>query len=554
MSGRPVADIYIRESKDDLVKGYSPAEMVRQCRAKAAELGVDVDRVVIEEAKRDEWDSPEFNEEIRRAKAGLIAYLISYDMSRLSGELARHLVLRSDLQGTGCRIAYVSMQVEDTIEGELTETIFGGLGRFERMQTRRRTQNGIAGKLADGEVVCNGRAPYGLDKVYRGSRPVGYCPNARLDVLRRIIRELRTATAADVCTLLNGEGVPSPDGGRWEPGSVLSLVNNPIYAGRYRFGVTKQTPARGPDGRRTWRKEKHAPETVRGFAIEPFVDLGELAAARAAMAERTKVRRPRRAPDDDPFTLRGLLRCGYCSGVLSCTVNNGYRRYTCLRAYPPKGTQRRDDERCRLPQVHADDLERHAWAELSRRLEDRTALEDALRLAADGGDAVRRWSERRAALGAEIARLEQRLANVAEQMPDYAVGTEMYASLKERALKTEDTLTHARAGLAELDRQAPSVLGAEAADGIRALWDDLRLGIEEAGDDAAKQRLAFRAFEVRCTVRLDPGGVRLGRAHAYAFEWGGHVDLSGSEKYPHGYFSLWNSQPGRSAFAWAASA
>src|SRR5262245_6500800 len=78
--GAPVADIYIRESTDAGLQGYSPDEMVRRCREKAAALGADVDRIVVEGGKRDEWDCPGLLETIDRAKAGAIDYVISWDM------------------------------------------------------------------------------------------------------------------------------------------------------------------------------------------------------------------------------------------------------------------------------------------------------------------------------------------------------------------------------------------------------------------------------------------------------------------------------------------
>ena len=39
MSGDRVADIYIRESTEALLQGYSPHEMVKRCRDKAIAIG-----------------------------------------------------------------------------------------------------------------------------------------------------------------------------------------------------------------------------------------------------------------------------------------------------------------------------------------------------------------------------------------------------------------------------------------------------------------------------------------------------------------------------------
>ena len=167
MSARKRARIYVRESKVELLRGYSPDEMVKQCRLKAEQLGADVDDddVLIEAGKRDELDCPGLLEEIADAKAGLYDYLISYDMYRLSGELGKHLWVKEEMAKTAVTVHYVTGEYPPGPEGELMETIQAAVGRYERMKTLARTQNGINGKLSRCQPICNGVAGYGVNSL-----------------------------------------------------------------------------------------------------------------------------------------------------------------------------------------------------------------------------------------------------------------------------------------------------------------------------------------------------------------------------------------------------
>jgi len=559
MTARKRARIYIRESNERLVAAYSPGEMIRQCRDKAESLNADVvAEPIVEAAKRDEFDAPLLLEQLAAAERGEYDYLISWDMYRLTGELGKHLWFKQAIARTRVRVYYVTVEFPDSEEGELFETMTGALGRFERAKTRARTQNGIRGKLAAGRPICNGNAPYGLAKVYDGRRPIGYAPDPeQFPILERILRELRTDTMATVCDRLNAEGVPSPTGrARWQSGTLATILGNATYRGDYRFGVTKSVPTRDRDGKRKFVRTKHDASNVTALVIDQFIDLADLAAARAGLAERRTMRRGRFSEDEDAFTLRGRLRCGHCGGTLTSGRNMGRRRYVCRRAYP-SASQLQDPGfvRCsgQLPIVRADDIETHAWDVLTARLSDRDALEAALVKAADGGEQRRRYDEQRASLRASIAKLTGRIANRALQLPDFDPSDDTYRLLLDGQRADEQTKRELTATLAELDERAPVVLSADDADAIRTMWDDLAAGIIDVGADPAAQRTVYRALEITATVTLadgEAGAVRLGRDHDFRIEWSGHVELCQSVKASGGALVLWhNSDDGSPSLA-----
>jgi DNA invertase Pin-like site-specific DNA recombinase len=562
VSGRKRARIYIRESNERLAAGYSPAEMIRQCREKADRLNSDVvGEPVIEAAKRDELEAPELLTLLSAAERGDYDYLISWDMYRLTGELGKHLWFKQAIGRTQVTVHYVTVEFPDSEEGELFETMTGALGRFERAKTRARTQNGIRGKLQKGLPICNGPTPYGLVKLYDGRKPIGYGPDVeRLAILKRIIHAVQTQTLARVCDQLNTDGVPTPTGrGVWQPGTITSLLGNATYRGDYRYGVMKVTPTRDSAGKRRYVQTLHDPSHVTSIPLDPFVDLADLARARAALSERRSIRRARRPEADDPFTLRGRLRCGHCGGVLKCDTDGRYRRYTCLRAYPHR-PQRADPsfEGCpgRLPQILAGDLERHVWERVAERLADRDALEDALRRAADGGEQRKRYSEQRALLVREITRLGRRIMNGAIQLRDFDPSGDTYRTLLAGQRTDERAKQELEATLADLDGRAPVVLAAGDVDAIRTMWDDLAAGIIDTENDPSAQRTVYRAFEIRGVVTMVDGtgdGVRLGRDHEYEVALSGQVELDSRVKDTCGSLMLWSTQPADRPIGFALS-
>ena len=495
--------VYIRESKEELLRGYSPDEMVSQCREKAEKLGADVERVIVEAGKRDEFDCPGLLEAITAAKAGEYDLLISYDMYRLSGELGKHIWVKEQIGATAVTIHYVVGEYAPGPEGELLETVQAAVGRYERMKTRARTQNGITGKLKREQPIGNGPTPYGLEKVYDETtkRPIGYRPTKQLDVVKRIIRDLQEpdGTLVKVCRQLSAEGIPTPGGGqRWRPGTITSLLGNAIYTGTYEWGKVKQTATRRADGRRLYKNTPRPADEIITFSVPAVLSMDEVERAKAAMTRRKRDRRPRRPADSDPFILRGLLRCGYCQGALSCSVNGGYRRYTCLRAY---GHGVNPDERCRLPQIMADGLELDAWDQLIAAFREDRVL-DEIAKAMDGGEATARHRSQIESVRAQIVRQDRRIENANDALLDAEPGSYPQADLKVKRGEAERTKKDLQTTLATLEQAAPPVLTATDAASLRAFHAELVAGIVRAGVEPAARRLRLRQCRAEATVRL----------------------------------------------------
>jgi DNA invertase Pin-like site-specific DNA recombinase len=532
--------IYLRVSKADQLEGYSPDAMEARCREKAAALGGEVVGVLLESGKGNNWNLPKLNEALRLAETGAYDVLLSYDTSRLARDSSKRKWVKRELDRHTVVLRYATIDFADTPEGRLQEGIIGDFDEYEREKIGMRTANGIRQKLDDGEVVASGRTPYGFARVYNAKgRPVSYTPQEpEASVVRRIVTELATRTLTSVCDRLNADGVPTPRGAAlWLPATLRAILRNTSYVGEYRFGQTRQETRGGEVV--TVRADD---EDVRVIPIPAIVTRAEIAAARQALGRRKHDRRPRCTPEDDAYVLRGLVRCDACGGVLSTAVNNGFRRYVCLRAQGPAATR----GRCDLPQVPAEALESLAWDRLKAAL-DRHCLREDLDAARDGDEAARRHRSQVASLKADLARCERRIEAAVEVKLESAKGSTAWAYAQEKQAAAEREKAEAEVELAGLERAAPRVLSDDVIAEVWAARDRIVAGLLDAEGSAPARRRYLRTLGVAGTVRLAADGeagedvAALGRRHRFAVGWTADIGLSGSGHESQGIYLLWDS-------------
>jgi DNA invertase Pin-like site-specific DNA recombinase len=534
--------VYIRESKEEAIRpgslgNYSVPKMIEDCLTLAASHGIHVspENVVVENAKRTEWDSPKLNAILDRAEDGLVANLISWDPDRLTGDLARSLYVRAKLRDADTRKLFVHGNYDDSDEGDAMESFAAIMAGLERKKTRRRTMGGTSGKLDRKEPVGGGRTPYGIRKVRneRG-RPIAYAAEPEQSkTLKRILSELPTRPLAAIADDLNTEGVPTPGGrGRWHAATIYRIVNNATIAGLYRYGVLKFTPSRHVDGRRKYLRSPHEPDHVRSFAIDPIVDTALVAQAKAALGARRVERRSRLSGDEDRFILRGRARCGLCQAVLSCASwgpESAKRRryYVCPKAYPRDATAKLAPDRCTLKPVPADGLEHHALRLLLERFSERDDLEAALETACDGGEMVKRHDDQLASTRAEIRKLERAIENGVATMRASGAGSRAFRLACSSNAADERSLDALEASLAELERSKPAVLDRDDADSVRAWWDAVEAGLNQIDEQPREARSVLAALKysvrVRPAGRSEPGAIRLGRLAEWVLEPAGTV-------------------------------
>jgi hypothetical protein len=263
--------------------------------------------------------------------------------------------------------------------------------------------------------------------------------------------------------------------------------------------------------------------------VPAIVSVADFEAARAGLQARKAHHARRRASTgDDPYPLRGMLVCSLCGGPLSCTPNNGFRYYACLRRYPRRA-ELPNGEICEARPVPAVDLERVTWETIIGAMLDRDLFHAALADARLASAAARRQAERLAVLDAEIAKRQKRLVKLTIDRLDADDGSEAEAALRAVADQTEQEIRTLRADADDLRSRPTPGIGEAEADAIEAFAGEVREGAEHATE--GERRRIYELLRLRAVVGLDPVlGVKLGTRHRFSLRWESIIPLRDGDR------------------------
>ncbi|WP_448005320.1 recombinase family protein [Agromyces bauzanensis] len=218
--------------------------------------------------------------------------IVAVDLDRLLRSTADLL----ELTNRGARVVTVDGEIDlSTADGEFRATMLAGIARFEVRRKGERQQR------ANQQRADKGKPPSGV-------RLTGYTTAG--DVIKdeaKAVHDVFERFAAGeslkgLAALLDASGVPTRRGGRWNPSSVRTMLQNPRYAGR---AVYRGAPTGKPG---TW---------------EPIVSEALFDVAQARLNDPRRV--TNREGTDRKYLGSGLYVCGVCGGKLR---TNG-PRYWC---------------------------------------------------------------------------------------------------------------------------------------------------------------------------------------------------------------------------------
>ena len=318
------AVIYCRVSSKEQIDGTSLKSQEDACRAYAAQQGMEVLKVFIEEG-----ESAKFADRTQllalidfcRENKGQVQALLVWKVDRFARNNADYYAVKSTLMRYGVtRVVSVTEPIDASPTGKLMEGVLASFAQFDNDVRAVRSVQGMQRRLQEG--IFPWRTPFGYKSpITNGEKKtVPDLPDQpTFTLLQRAWKLFATGnyTQAEMGRLMESWGLRSANGGPFSRQSLYQLLTNPFYAG------ILFDPWSGKE-----YEGKHTPMVTR----EEF-----------ARAQQIIARRNRSVPhhkERPEFALRGLARCDACGQAVTGGFSRGrsgrYAYYVCQHASCPK--------------------------------------------------------------------------------------------------------------------------------------------------------------------------------------------------------------------------
>lgn len=337
MSEKARAVIYARFSSHNQ-REVSIEQQVDDCKIFAASNDLEVVEVYSDAALTGKNDKrPAFNRMIRDAAKGRWEYVITWKTDRFARNRYDSATYKYKLRKNGVRVLYAKENIPDGPEGILLESVLEGSAEYYSASL---SQNILRGMKWNAErcMVNSGSLPLGYKKGADGRYEI---EPAGASVVREIFAAVASGRSyTEISEELNGRGVTTKKGGRWNKNSFHSMLANETYIGVYHFSDTR----------------------IEG-GVPAIISNEEWAEVRKRLSTMEKAQGHRRQAAE--FLLTGKLFCGYCedrmTGISGTSKTKSIHYYYICRT-------KRDSDNCKKKNVPRDWLESLVVTETLRRV------------------------------------------------------------------------------------------------------------------------------------------------------------------------------------------
>ena len=336
--------------------------------------------------------------------------VLLWKLDRLARNLRLLLEIEAKLREKNVPLISITENIDtSTAFGRMIFQILGVVAEWEREAIIERTKSGRYARYKEGK--------WGPGKTYYGNR---YNPETKELEIREdeanLVRRIYHMYVYDrsgveqTARLLNLDGKRTRQGNMWEGSSIHRILTHPGYKGEHPTG------------------------TKSPVIIEP--ELWDLAQKR--LHDNPHLHRRR----ESPWLLQGLMHCGLCAHVLSCSFSRGYRRYSCTGR--KRVTHRDNSPRCKLPSFDATWLEDKVFRVIMDTLSKPEGMVKAI------SDSVQILSARRSELQRTVKPIQAELDDIDRQLAKLAQSWVKGALGDAKASEMRDSLEVERERLSKL--------------------------------------------------------------------------------------------------------
>lgn len=311
--------IYIRVSTEDQAKDGFSIHAQREKLTKYAEANEwDIVDYYVDDgiSGKNLVDRPEVTRMLEDVKSGKINNVLIYKLDRLTRSMKDLIYLIEFFESNNCTFNSQTEKIDTSnAVGRMFVKIIGIFAEFERENLAERVSFGYEQKTREGNYT-NTNGVYGYDYIVgEGKLEI----NSEEAELVKKIFELYISGESyfKIAKKFNITNVPTKRGGHWASGTIKSIIGNPLYVGKVRYGVAK--------------KNQHKSFLVDGVNVKPILDEETWNEANKTIATRKKYC-VRRYPNSNAYYFH-TIKCSLCGGTMSARqqMQHGkmYITYSC---------------------------------------------------------------------------------------------------------------------------------------------------------------------------------------------------------------------------------
>ncbi len=270
---------------------------------------------------------PELQRLIRECKESKINVVMTKSISRFARSTTDLLEIVRTLKECNVAVWFDKENLRtDSMESEFMMTLLASFAEDESHSISGNMKWSIRNRFKEGSYK-NAIAPYG----YEWDGDLMKVVPEKAEIVRRIFSMVLAGSGMNtIAKTLNDEGIPSPTGGKWIPGTLRTITSNQAYTGDMLY-------------QKTFKDENFVQRKNNG-ELDQFLDEGHhegiisrevFEKAQAAIAQRAKEVGYREGIVNDrssqKYCFTGILTCKACGAVMHRQTWSGER--TCWICY-----------------------------------------------------------------------------------------------------------------------------------------------------------------------------------------------------------------------------
>lgn len=319
MNDKIKTGIYIRVSTEDQAKDGFSIHAQRDKLTKYAELSDwEICDYYVDDgiSGKNLTERPEVMRMLKDVESRKINNVLVYKLDRLTRSVKDLIELIELFEEYNCCFNSVTEKIDTSnAVGRMFVKIIGIFAEFERENLAERVSFGYEQKTKEGNYT-NTNGVYGYD--YIVGEGILRVNEEEKELVNRIFDDYINGNSYfKIATNLNQEHIPTKRGGHFAASTIKSILHNPLYIGKVRYGVHE--------------KNRDKSFIVDGNNIEPIVDLEKWNRVQNTVKTR-KHYAIRRYPSEKSYFFH-TIKCFKCGGNISARQQkqNGkvYITYRC---------------------------------------------------------------------------------------------------------------------------------------------------------------------------------------------------------------------------------